>query len=128
MMIPVQDTKILTNNMPIIFEDDLKVFESNEMWDSEEKYRKLLYEATLLVIVWKTWKYIEDFGSNISDAAETTLDVYLQIFPIELIECFVFQTNLYAFQKTDNSSFVHTNAKDIRTFLGLILLMGIKIT
>ncbi|XP_049940776.1 piggyBac transposable element-derived protein 4-like [Schistocerca serialis cubense] len=52
------------------------------------------------------------------------IDIFEKIFPKELVELIVFQTNLYATQS--GKSFTPTTDNEIRTFLGINILMGIK--
>lgn len=129
------------NNIPIIFEDQLHDllddgrYESE--WDSEDELplseirareiRKRTIWTNSTSNCLKKYKDFEDnSGPNIPDDAETPVDVFLQLFPLSLIEDLVFQTNLYAFQKSGTSTFLHTNVTEMKTFLALNLLMGIK--
>ncbi|XP_049964432.1 piggyBac transposable element-derived protein 4-like [Schistocerca serialis cubense] len=52
------------------------------------------------------------------------IDIFEKIFPKELVQLIVFQTNLYATQS--GKSFTPTTDNEIRTFLGINILMGIK--
>lgn len=124
-------------NIPIIFEDDLTTVDNDEEWGSEDEQplseirRREISKTTIWTSCTSNClrdqkQFDEESGPNIPDTAESPLEVFLQIFPKDLIEHLVFQTNLYAFQKTGNSGFVHTNPKEMSTFLGLNLLMGIK--
>ncbi|KAJ8938954.1 hypothetical protein NQ318_019410 [Aromia moschata] len=113
------DQNFDTNNIPIIFEDELCDLENDGAWESED-------ELPLSEIRGREISKTTDSGPNISKTSESPLDVFLQIFPLDLIEHIVFQTNLYMFQKTGSSGFIHTNAKEMSTFLGINLLMGIK--
>lgn len=63
-------------------------------------------------------------GSNISDC-EYPCEYFLQLFPKELIEKLVFETNLYATQK-QTPQFSTTTVDEIKTFLGINIIMGIK--
>ncbi|KAJ8971169.1 hypothetical protein NQ314_000846 [Rhamnusium bicolor] len=68
--------------------------------------------------------FLADFGPNVPNYCETPLDFFLCLFPNELFEHIAFQTNLYATQV--GKSFASTNVKEIKRFIGLNLLMGIR--
>lgn len=52
------------------------------------------------------------------------IDIYRNLFPDYLIDRIVFETNLYATQK--GKPYVPTTDNEIRTFIGISILMGIK--
>ncbi|XP_064467766.1 piggyBac transposable element-derived protein 3-like isoform X2 [Ornithodoros turicata] len=52
------------------------------------------------------------------------VDVFLQLFPEDLIDDMVFQTNLYAVQNA--TTFPPTNNEEMKAFLAINILMGIK--
>lgn len=134
------------NAMDIVFADDMledeiaqSVDQNNEQYDSDDEIslavlrRKLLQENT----IWTSnvencvpiQKYFtEDFGPCIPDNVESPTDIFLHIFPTKLINHIVFQTNLYALQNSGGNpnSFMPTNSTEIKVFLGINLLMGLK--
>nr|CAH7730520.1 unnamed protein product [Callosobruchus chinensis] len=68
-------------------------------------------------------------GVNLDDHIELPIDVFLCLFPEELIDSVVFHTNLYATQKQTNDGgkpFQPTNREEIKLFLGVNILMGVK--
>lgn len=84
-----------------------------------------------------TWNnnYVEQIITEFSDASgpsdcitelehPTPVDIFKKIFPEELLNIIVFQTNLYATQ--EGKRFTPTTPSEINTFLGINLLMGIK--
>ncbi|XP_046681368.1 piggyBac transposable element-derived protein 4-like [Homalodisca vitripennis] len=55
------------------------------------------------------------------------IDYFMDIFPEDLINRIVFQTNLYCTQKLQGgSNFVPTTNNEVKVFLGINILMGIK--
>ena len=69
-----------------------------------------------------------DPGSNISSEKEDPIDIFGCLFENELFEHIAYHTNLYATQKQGGSTALKpTNADEIKKFLALNLLMGIKI-
>ena len=135
------------DDIPIIFADDIDMYqnianqEDDDSIDSDPEMNE-----TLAVIrsrelakrtIWTTSTencirqrktFSEATGPNIPDDLESPHDVFLHIFPLNLIEAIVFQTNLYALQKNggNSNSFTATNVKEMKTFLGINILMGVK--
>ncbi|XP_018306394.1 piggyBac transposable element-derived protein 4-like [Mycetomoellerius zeteki] len=64
-------------------------------------------------------------GPNIPDSAKTPLDIFLCLFPNELIELIVHQTNLYSAQ-IEKKPFNVVTKDEILKFLGLNIFMGVK--
>jgi len=58
----------------------------------------------------------------------TPISIFNILFNDEIMNLIVFQTNLYAQQKQTKTgkSFIRTNLSEIKTFIGINLLMGIK--
>lgn len=54
----------------------------------------------------------------------TPYEYFLKLFPLEVIDHIVYQTNLYVKQKDINTSFA-TNRDEIMNFIGLLLYMGV---
>ncbi|KAJ8967493.1 hypothetical protein NQ314_002808 [Rhamnusium bicolor] len=69
--------------------------------------------------------FSENVGPNVPDNLETPLDFFLHLFSENLLNTLVFQTNLYAVQK-HNKNNAPTTIEEIKCFLGINLLMGIK--
>lgn len=67
----------------------------------------------------------ENVGPNIPDCLETPLDFFLHLFTENLLDTIVFQTNLYSVQKHDRN-LTPTTVEEIKCFLGINLLMGVK--
>ncbi|KAJ8949423.1 hypothetical protein NQ318_007523, partial [Aromia moschata] len=65
--------------------------------------------------------FLENVGPNI----ETPLYFFLHLFSEHLLNTLVFQTNLYAVQKNHKNNSSTTN-DEIKCFLGINLLMGVK--
>ncbi|KAJ8933131.1 hypothetical protein NQ314_014198 [Rhamnusium bicolor] len=66
----------------------------------------------------------ETFGPNVSDF-EYPYQYFLQLFPEELIEKLVFETNQYATQN-QTRQFSPVTIDELKTFLGINIIMGIK--
>lgn len=74
-------------------------------------------------------KFTSTFGpQNIGENAELPIDVFSCLFPDELFEKIVLETNLYATQENLRSgrSFVPTDLKEVMAFFGVNILMGMK--
>jgi len=58
----------------------------------------------------------------------TPVNIFNNILYDEIMDLIIFQTNLYAQQKQTKTkkSFIRTNLSEIKTFIGINLLMGIK--
>ncbi|KAJ8978049.1 hypothetical protein NQ317_017594, partial [Molorchus minor] len=65
--------------------------------------------------------FVENSRPNIPDDIETPLDYFF-----ELLQTLVFQTNLYVTQKNIMRAQVPTTLEEIKCFLGVNILMGIK--
>jgi len=69
-------------------------------------------------------------GTNIIENLPfcTPISFFNILFNDEIMNLIVFQTNLYAQQKQTKTgkSFIRTNLSEIKTFIGINLLMGIK--
>lgn len=136
------DENLDIENLPIdILETDdipISVEEEFAEWDSDDDIPLSTIQANILKnkFVWtnstlhcrKCEPFLEVSGPNISDDIETPTDIFLQLFPVELIEHITFQTNLYALQKNGGNpnAFVATNFEEINVFLGINMLMGLK--
>lgn len=73
--------------------------------------------------------FVEHSGPNIPDDLETPLDFFMVLFSEELLQKLVFETNLYVTQKDIRNAQAHTvptTLQEIKCFLGLNILMGIK--
>nr|CAH7754792.1 unnamed protein product [Callosobruchus chinensis] len=94
----------------------LSAFVSNEVfWTTDEGYVRI------------PQSFNENTGPNIPDDAETPVDIFLQLFPDDMIKNIVFQTNLYYIQAHGGDSvFTPTTEDEVKTFLGVNLLMGVK--
>ncbi|KAF2887945.1 hypothetical protein ILUMI_18227, partial [Ignelater luminosus] len=84
---------------------------------------KILWRKTGFPVA-VTRVFAELCGPNISEDCETPFDVFLSVFPTQLVKHLVFKTNLYATQK--GKPFVPTVVKEMKKFLEMNLLMGIK--
>lgn len=133
-------------NLPIIFEDQLPTVDHTEdiisdneaLWDEEDniplsilRQRELAKNTTwtqsMEYCVTNFKEFTEETGPKIPNDLERPVDVFLHLFPKTLIDKIVFETNLYALQKRGgDSSFTPTSAKEIETFIGINILMGIK--
>lgn len=137
----------LSNNtqIEIIFEDDTSVIQNNavpetedaEDYDTDDEIpldvlkRRLFKEKPIWTtdatnLVQNKKEFAEDCGPNIPDTSETPTDIFLCLFPKELIDHIVFHTNLYATQISNGKPYTPTNHDEIKTFLGIHLIMGIK--
>lgn len=126
------------NNLPIDFEDNVEMADEYDGWESEDDIPLAVIRRTEISknTIWtklnenclKFFKnFEEETGPNIGENLETPVDVFLAVFPDDLIRHIVFQTNLYALQKYENSSlFTPTNEKEMRKFLAINMLMGVK--
>lgn len=138
-------------SMPVVFNDDIfegsenaDVFIANQVaekgdheWSSDdevslESIRKRMFRENT---VWTTSNkncllnkkaFSSISGPCIPDDTEEPTDIFLHIFP--LIDHIVFQTNLYALQNSggDRNAFLQTNPDEVKIFIAINLLMGIK--
>lgn len=70
--------------------------------------------------------FIED-TNNVFNGISTPTDMFFLLFPQELIDDIVYQTNLYVVQNNNGGTVKFpTNAKEIRNFLGMNIIMGVK--
>uniref|UniRef100_A0A6P7FQD5 Uncharacterized protein LOC114331570 n=1 Tax=Diabrotica virgifera virgifera TaxID=50390 RepID=A0A6P7FQD5_DIAVI len=68
--------------------------------------------------VTQTNQFTETTGPNIPNSAESPTDVFLELFPEDLIHLIVFQTNLYHVQKHGGGNgFTPTTEEEVKTFL-----------
>lgn len=136
--------------MDIVFADDIlpavdgqadEPIEPDEnAYDSEEELtlaelrtRILRYNSPIWTcdpgnVIKNKKEFDEVSGPCIPGNLESPTDVFLHIFPMDLIEYIAFQTNLYALQTSggNENSFQRTSAEEIKVYLALNLLMGIK--
>ncbi|KAJ8965841.1 hypothetical protein NQ314_003874 [Rhamnusium bicolor] len=92
--------------------------------------------ATVPQAVWSKQNFYQEpptfdlaHGVDIDEVIELSTDVFLCLFPEVLLQTIVFHTNFYATQKHTNKGnkiFKLTTIKEIKMFLGVNLLMGIK--
>lgn len=123
--------------MDVDFLDEPTEFQE-EGWDSEDELplSVIQHRERAKTTVWTSssartlgdiLEFTEETGPNIPEDVETPTEVFLRIFPLELIEEITFQTNLFAMQKGGGSTnFVRTTTEEMKVFLALNLLMGIK--
>jgi len=69
-------------------------------------------------------RFTADFGSNISDNIKSPLDIFLCLFPGDILDLIVQRTNIYIQKKTQNEQLI-TRDK-LLIFLGINILMEIK--
>jgi hypothetical protein len=71
--------------------------------------------------------FTTDTGPNVPEELETPTDVFLHLFPKTLMEHIAFETNFCVLKKNGgNHCFQKTNCDEIKAFIGINLLMGIK--
>ncbi|VEN49496.1 unnamed protein product, partial [Callosobruchus maculatus] len=70
--------------------------------------------------------FTENVGADIPDNIENPVDIFLLLFSDQLLEKIVFETNLYATQKNLNIPHVSTTIEEVKCFMGLNILMGVK--
>lgn len=133
------DTESVTSGAPS--EDDIEDFEEEELHDTpgihHNEANKSVVEATIEgspteKFIWtnnenfatQTIPFTENFGPCIPEEIESPLDTFLCLFPEELLETIVFQTNLYATQKY-GERVLPTNVEEMKCFLGINLMMGL---
>lgn len=68
----------------------------------------------------------QETGPILTVNIESPIDVFYCIFPKNLIDKIVFETNLYSLQKHDGRNPLPTTVGDIKKFIAINLLMGIK--
>ena len=107
-------------------------------WDSEDELPLTAFLPVRTTAPNFTWtkslnniieqaEFIETSGPNIRDHNNLEpLDIFLLLFPEELLQKIVFETNLYATQRDLGDKYVPTTISEIKCFLGLNILMGIK--
>ncbi|XP_018562168.1 piggyBac transposable element-derived protein 4-like [Anoplophora glabripennis] len=122
-------------NMDIIIEDNDMISNNDLHWDSDDDIPLARRPDIFLPDYWsddvsnimKPSAFAEATGPDLPDDIETTTNVFLHLFPEDLITHITFQTNLYAFQRHgEGRNFKPTTAKEIKIFLGVNLLMGLK--
>ncbi|KAI4467001.1 solute carrier family 22 member [Holotrichia oblita] len=105
-------------NMVINFDEPNQVVDLNENisdeWDSEDDFPLARIQDDLKenAVVWtediqhvtRTNPYLEKRGPNVPQNLETTTDLFLHLFAEDLTPNIVFKTNLYALQKSGDSS------------------------
>lgn len=65
--------------------------------------------------------------ANIPDNVNVPYEVFLCLFPEDLLEKITFETNLYAIQKSGGGTeFLPVTKTEMKSFLGINILMGIK--
>ncbi|XP_018578352.1 uncharacterized protein LOC108916555 [Anoplophora glabripennis] len=122
-------------NMDIIIEDNDVISNNDLHWDSDDDIPLARRPDIFLSDYWsddvsnimKPSAFAEATGPDLPDDIETPTDVFLHLFPEDLITHITFQTNLYAFQRhVEGRHFKPTTAKEIKIFLEVNLLMGLK--
>lgn len=104
-------------------EDDLPL----SVIQQQEKSKTTVWSYSSRNVLRNMKVFAEETGPNIPDHLETPTDIFLQIFPDDLINHITFQTNLFALQKSGGSTtYVPTTSEDIKVFFAINLLMGIK--
>lgn len=124
-------------DIPFIFEDNEQAKVTKE-WDSEDELPLEVIRQEELrkkSVVWtndvthatRVNQFVSQAGPNVPDNVETPTDMFLYLFPDCFISEIVFQTNLYALQKNGGSNyFIPTTNKEIKSFLGVNMLMSLK--
>jgi hypothetical protein len=119
-------------NINVLNSDDGEFSSEDELPLSEVR-RNLPFDIDR--IRWESINTTSDLNSftkqsgpkNIPDDASSPFDVFSCLFPEELISHITKQTNLYALQKfEDPIKFKKTTNDEIKIFLGINVLMGIK--
>lgn len=111
-------------------QDDVR--KANDAFDSEDELPLITF-VRQNKIKWTTdpnnaspaLPFSENVGPNVPGNLETPLDFFLHLFSENLLNTLVFQTNLYAVQK-HNKNNSPTTTEEIKCFLGINLLMGVK--
>jgi uncharacterized protein YqeY len=128
-LVEVQGENIseLHENMPVmqVEDEDTSVVEVAAEDDAGEERKNIVWLKEVLT------HHINEFhgdpGPNISSEKEDPIEIFGSLFEDELFEHIVYHTNLYATQKLGGSTaFKPTNADEIKKFLAINLLMGIK--
>ena len=71
--------------------------------------------------------FCNDAGPQIEEDKENPSDIFLMLFNSQLLKHVAYHTNLYATQKMGGSThFQQTNEQEIKQFLAINLMMGIK--
>lgn len=70
--------------------------------------------------------FAQPSGPNIPDNVQRPLELFTMLFSQELLEKIVFETNLYYTQKNVTNTQPLTTLDEIKCFIGLNILMGIK--
>lgn len=110
----IEDSTSILQLDKIITEDDEDSGEDSkedEMWGEDSQSKADI-------------PFIKDFGPNIPEYAKSPLDVFLCLFPHELINLIVEQTNLYAKQMQSKQAPVTKD--ELFIFIGINILMGVK--
>lgn len=111
MQVEDEDTSVVDE---VVAEDDAGDERKNIVWLKE-------------VLTHDINEFHGDPGPNISSEKEDPIEIFGCLFEDELFEHIVYHTNLYATQKLGGSTaFKPTNADEIKKFLAINLLMGIK--
>ncbi|KAJ8971485.1 hypothetical protein NQ314_000676 [Rhamnusium bicolor] len=117
---------------------DATTAEESDGWEMEDEMTLSLLQAQIkrLTTTWtndatfctKPAPFVQQTGPTIPADKEDPTDILIHLFTNELIETIVFKTNLYALQKSGGNAnaFVATTCSEIKNFLGLNILMGMK--
>ena len=68
--------------------------------------------------------FTAEIGSNIPDNVKSPLDIFLCLFPEDILELLVQQTNIYIQEKKQNQQLMTRD--ELLIFLGINILMGIQ--
>lgn len=105
-----------TDDIPSSSDDDFSedenvtVCSEDEVWSKKGKKKK---DAP----------FTKDYGANIPDDATSPSEILFCLFPDDLIDLIVRQTNLYIEEKKKNN---FITKDELITFLGINILMGVK--
>lgn len=103
--------------------------EADESSDSDIPLTRLITQDTFVwsktMPTFQNSTFTQSTGPiNIPDDTESHIEYFYLLFPDELMEHIVFQTNLYATQS--QKPHIPTNIKEMKIFLAINILMGIK--
>lgn len=130
----IEDTEAIDKPAIDVLDEEMESNHSD--WDSEDELPLATYVPTTgeTNVQWtKTSNkavirepFTETCGPNVPDNIQTPVDLLLYLFSEELIEKIVWETNLYATQKHIPNMYKPTTIEEIKCFMGINILMGIK--
>lgn len=113
----VNDTAEIDNTVAEDTDEDIP---TESVADGEIFSWSQIYSST------QTIEFSEVEGPIIDDNVETPTDIFLSLLTTEMLQKFVYETNLYSTQKHGGLNPTPTNCREIKNFIGINIFMGIE--